>query len=194
MTRREIFLIVSVACFGIFILTGAFLWRESPGQSQEKELNKQIYARQAEELKKKEAATQSAPAGNPSGKAGKPAQPAPTKAPAPKPPATATPENALDPPPKPAPAAPVNNNLFTQGYKVGDVVKMGNVEMIVTRATSKHKIIEITIEGNTSGQPPRPILLENNRIVFEIPADVNINVDVSEKATIEKAPAPAGIK
>lgn len=191
MTRREIFFIVSVACFGIFILIGGYLWRESQLQSQDIELNKQIYARQAEELKKEEEkakTTPSAPSGNLSTK---PAQPESNAAPAPQPAATATP----GPPAKKSTAVPpISNSLLTQGYKVGDVVKLGNVEMIVTKSTSKHKVIDITITGNAPGQPPKLVLLENNRIVYEIPADVDINVDVTEKATIEKAPTPSEIK
>jgi hypothetical protein len=190
-TRREIFFIVSVACFGIFILIGGYLWRESQLQSQDIELNKQIYARQAEELKKEEEkakTTPSAPSGNLSTK---PAQPASNTAPAPQPAATATP----GPPAKKSTAVPpISNSLLTQGYKVGDVVNLGNVEMIVTKSTSKHKVIDITITGNAPGQPPKLVLLENNRIVYEIPADVDINVDVTEKATIEKAPTPSEIK
>lgn len=191
MTRREIFFIVSVACFGIFILIGGYLWRESQLQSQDIELNKQIYARQAEELKKEEEkakTTPSAPSGNLSTK---PAQPESNAAPAPQPAATAAP----GPPAKKSTAVPpISNSLLTQGYKVGDVVKLGNVEMIVTKSTSKHKVIDITITGNAPGQPPKLVLLENNRIVYEIPADVDINVDVTEKATIEKAPTPSEIK
>lgn len=191
MTRREIFFIVSVACFGIFILIGGYLWRESQLQSQDIELNKQIYARQAEELKKEEEkakTTPSAPSGNLSTK---PAQPASNTVPAPQPAATATP----GPPAKKSTAVPpISNSLLTQGYKVGDIIKLGNVEMIVTKSTSKHKVIDITITGNAPGQSPILVLLENNRIVYEIPADVDINVDVTEKATIEKAPAPMGIK
>lgn len=191
MTRREIFFIVSVACFGIFILIGGYLWRESQLQSQDIELNKQIYARQAEELKKEEEkakTTPSAPSGNLSTK---PAQPESNAAPAPQPAATAAP----GPPAKKSTAVPpISNSLLTQGYKVGDVVKLGNVEMIVTKSTSKHKVIDITITGNAPGQPPKLVLLENNRIVYEIPADVDINLDVTEKTTIEKAPTPSEIK
>ena len=59
--------------------------------------------------------------------------------------------------------------------------------MVVTKATNKHKVIDITITGNKSGQPPKPILVKPNRIVYEIPANVDLNVDLTEKTIIEKS-------
>lgn len=190
MTRREIFFIVSIACFGIFILIGAYLWRGNAVYSKEIDINKEIYTKQAEELQKEEKAakvsqanpvkTQSA---NPVGAtANPPAAVNPTPA--------VTPGNVYNTPSNPAPpaAAKSSSSFIAPGCRVGDVVKLGDVEMIVTKSTARHKVIDITLKGNTSDQPPRLIRTENNRIIYEIPADVDVNVDVTEKTTIDKSP------
>lgn len=189
MTRREIFIIVSLACLGIFILVGAFLWRENIINSKGIELNKESYTKQAEELQKEEKSTKVSQA-NPVKT--NPANPVGSKA---NPPAAvnqthaATPGNVQNQQSDPAPTAEVkSNNFIASGCKVGDVMKIGDVEMIVTKSTARHKVIDITLKGNTSEQPPKLVLTGNNRIVYEIPADVDVNVDVTEKTTIDKSP------
>ena len=179
MNKREIFYLVSLACLGVFILIGIYLWQESNVYSREMEFNREYYAKQAEELAKKETNNSPSPAAanSPGASTSKPAAPAsPGPVAQPPPPAAA---------PKPAPAA--NTNIIPPGCKVGDVVKMGDLEMVVTKATNKHKVIDITITGNKSGQPPKPILVKPNRIVYEIPANVDLNVDLTEKTIIEKS-------
>jgi len=176
MTRREIFLAGTLICLGIFILFGIYLWKENNADSKEVELNKQTYTRQATELQNAEknstvpqtnqASTQ--PAGSATGSANTEKTPNTTS--------------------RSAQPATNSNSLFNTACKVGDVIKFGDVEMLVTQSTVRHKVIDITLDGNNSAQPPRLVLSQNNRIVYEIPADVDVNVDVTEKIEIEKSP------
>lgn len=183
MTRREIFYIVSLACLGVFILLGAYLLKENVSYSNEMQSSKEFYAGQTEELKKE-------------GKKPKASQANPVKAPSTNPVSIATDPttttatgNVQNMQPDSAPQAALKSNSFiTPGCKVGDIVKLGDVEMIVTKSTARHKVIDITLKGNTPEQPPKLILTENNRIVYEIPADVDVNMDVTEKTTIDKSP------
>jgi len=169
MTRREIFLAGSLICLGIFILFGIYLWKENNANSKELELNKQTYARQAEELQNTDKKSKTSQATNSAT-------------------ASATTGKTSNTTSKSTQPAANSNNLFTAGCKVGDIIRFGDVEMIVTQSTVRHKVIDITLDGNNSAQPPRLVLSENNRIVYEIPADVDVNVDVTEKVEIEKSP------
>ncbi|WP_169726462.1 hypothetical protein [Desulfotruncus alcoholivorax] len=83
--------------------------------------------------------------------------------------------------PQPSPQADLPEQAFISGTKVGDIIKFGDVEMQVTKAPARHKIIDITLSGNSFDQPPELIRSENNRIMYEIPADVDVHMDVTEK-------------
>lgn len=175
-TRRDIFFVASLAFFGLIILMGIFLWRESALSSKELEFNREAYAKQLEELQKEAddaKASQATPGKN---------QPAKTPSNAEKA------EIAQNQPSKPAPAAAAKGSVIVPGSKVGDIIKMGDVEMIVTQASARHKVIEINLKGNTSIQAPKLLVSENNRIVYEIPADVDVNVNITEKISVEKSP------
>ena len=76
--------------------------------------------------------------------------------------------------------------MFITGAKVGDIIKLGDVEMQLTKAPTRHKIIDITLSGNSFDQPPELIRSENNRIMYEIPADVDVHMDVTEKITFDQ--------
>lgn len=197
MTRREIFHLVSLVCLGIFVLIGTYLWKESRVYSNEKELERHYYARQTQEMAEaNEAQSPSKSSTNDTSNPGTstanptPANPgsaaqqltsagaAPTPAPLLTAPSTPT-------QPDPTPTA---NNIVAPGCKVGDIVKLGDVEMVVTKTTNKHKVIDITIMGNTSGKQPKRVLVEPNRIIYEILEDVDINVDLTEKTVIEESP------
>ncbi|TEB09524.1 hypothetical protein [Pelotomaculum propionicicum] len=200
MTRREIFYCVSLACLGIFILVAAYMWGESRAQSKEIIFNKDSYSRQAEETAnpvKSQPANSVSAATNPTVAASStPASiPATTLTPAvvATPLTTENPGNAQASSANPAPTVTAKNNYFVAtGTKVGEIVKIGDVEMIVTKSTARHKVIDITLKGNTSDQPPRLVLTENNRIVYEIPADVDVNMDVTEKTVVDKSPVFSG--
>lgn len=180
MTKREIFYIVSLACLGVFILLGAYLFKGNVSYSNELQSSKELNAGQTEELKKEEKAPKASQT-NPVTPSTNPVSTATNL--------TTTTGNAQNMQPDSAPQAALKGNSFiTPGCKVGDIVKLGEVEMIVTKSTAKHKVIDITLKGNTPEQPPRLVLAENNRIVYEIPADVDVNMDVTEKTTIEKSP------
>lgn len=183
MTRREIFYIVSLACLGVFILLGAYLLKENVSYSNEMQSSKELYTGQAQELKKEEKAPKASQA-NPVKTL--PADPVSTATN----PTTSTANGSVqNVQPDPVPQATLkSNNFTTPGCKVGDIVKLGEVEMIVTKSTARHKVIDITLKGNSLEQPPRLVLTENNRIVYEIPADVDVNMDVTEKTTIDKSP------
>lgn len=183
MTRREIFFIVSLACLGVFILLGAYLLRGNPSYSKELESSQESFTKQLEELQKAEQTAKASQANSVKTQSTNPVS-ATTN------PITAvTPGNVQNTQPGLAPTSAVKSNSFiTPGCKVGDIVKLGEVEMIVTKSTARHKVIDITLKGNTPEQPPRLVLTENNRIVYEIPADVDVNVDVTEKTTIDKSP------
>jgi hypothetical protein len=182
-TRREIFFIVSLTCFGIFILFGAYLLRGSSFHAKELEMNKQAHARQAEELLKEEKAAKI----NQVNSAG--SQPvAPTSQSTENPAPVQTPAKAQNTTPSPATTTPQISSFNAPGCKVGDVINLGNVEMVVTKTTAKHKVIAITLKGNSSSEPPKLVLTDNHRIIYEIPADVDVNVDVTEKTILEKSP------
>jgi len=190
------FFIISLACLGIFILIGAYLWGESRAQSQGMAFNKESYSQQADETAnpvksqpansvstttKPTVAASSTPASNPAATS--------TPAVVATPLTTANPGNVQASPSNPAPTVAAKSSYFvTPGTKVGDIVKIGDVEMIVTKSTARHKVIDITLKGNTEGQPPRLVLTDNNRIVYEIPADVDVNMDVTEKTVVDKSP------
>lgn len=190
MTKRDIFFIVSLACLGIFILFGAYLWRENYVYSKEMDQNKDLYTKQLEELQKEEKTakvSQSSPSKTqPANSVGTTANPSAAV----NPPAAVNSGNVQNPSPNPASSSSVKNStlFIAPGAKVGDIVKLGEVEMIVTKSTARYKVIDITLKGNTPEQPPRLVLTDNNRIVYEIPADVDVNVDVTEKTTIDKSP------
>lgn len=201
MTRREIFFIVSLACSGIFILIGAYLLGESRAHLQEMAFNQESYAQQEDEkangsnnLKTSQTnpvKVQPTNTANTTTNQTAPASPkaALTPTAAANPAASANPGNVQNPLSNTASSANVNNNyFFGPGCKVGDIVKLGDVEMIVTKSTARYKVIDITLKGNTSAQPPRLVLTDNNRIVYEIPADVDVNLDVTEKSVIDKSP------
>jgi len=181
--RREIILIGLLVCLGIVTVFGAYLWKNNKANSKEMEANKQTYEKQAEELQKMEKtdkSTQVNPAGTQNAgstqPAANPTAPATTNT-VPNQPSTSTPQTAVK-----------STNSIAAGSKVGDVIKLGDVEMVVTKSTTKYKVIDITLKGNTSGQPPKLILTDNNRIVYEIQADVDVNVDVTEKTRIDQSP------
>lgn len=179
MTRREIFIILSIACFGLFILSGAYLWRENNLNAKELELKKEIFSQKAEELQKEEKAAPTNQAAPSVSKSANSAKTDPNQA--------AAAQARTQTPPATVPAAKTNS-LSPPGCKVGDVVKMGNVEMVVVKSTSRHKVIDITLKGNTSGEPPKLVFTDTNRIIYEIPSDADVNVDVTEKTTVEKSP------
>lgn len=195
MTRREIFYLVSLACLGLFILLGTYLWKESTVNSKEMELKREYYASQADNQATPEnGELQSQPdsKGNVSSMPGSPpvnpkANTLPDTATSTSPTSVApaaTPSKA----PNPMPISTTQNNIIVPGCKVGDKVLLGDVELVVTKTTETYKVIDITIKGNTSGQPPKPVLVDQNRIVYEIPADVEINIDLTDKTTIDKSP------
>ncbi len=193
MTRQEIFYVVSLACLGLFILLGIYIWKGSavtPGETE-------YIASQADDLadqgeSKPQPQQESKGSGSDTAATTTANQATPT---APSAVSSSTPKNTASTTtlsaeqsqaPKATPTA--NNSIIVPGCKVGDIITLGDVEMVVTKATSTHKVIDITITGNTSGQPPKLVLVDQNRIIYEIPADVDINVDVTEKAAIEKSP------
>ncbi|OPX84754.1 MAG: hypothetical protein A4E53_03811 [Pelotomaculum sp. PtaB.Bin104] len=189
MTKREIFLAGSLVCLGIFILLAVFVWKGSNANTKEMELNKQIYTKQAEDLQKVETETR-ASAANPANtqSAGSTNTAASTKNPTNQSNPTAT-ENTSSPTAKSTSSSSAkSNDLFTSGCKVGDLIKLGDVEMVVTKSTARHKVIEITLKGNTSDQQPKLVLSKSNRIVYEVPADVDVNIDVTEKTAIDQSP------
>lgn len=197
MNKREIFFIVSLACLGIFILLGVYLWKENYASKKTVEFNKESYAGQAEDPRNGEKAAGAARTGQTQPAGSVPAakntgtaattgkgqdQPA-------NPEAGANPGSVPGPPSSPSlQAAAKINSIIASGSKVGDIIKFGDVEMVVTKSTARHKIIDITLKGNTSEQPPKLILSKDNRIIYEIPADVDINVNVTEKTVIDKSP------
>jgi len=183
MSRREILFVGLLVCLGIIIIFGAYLWKSNNANSKEMEANKQTYAKQAEELQKAEK-TGKSPQVNPAG-----TQNTNSTQPAANPTTPATTSIVPNQPSTIAPTASAKStNSIASGSKVGDIIKLGDVEMVVTKSTSKYKVIDITLKGNTPDQPPKLILTENNRIVYEIPADVDVDVNVTEKTKVEQSP------
>lgn len=181
---------VSLACLGLFILLGIYIWKSSAATP----VKMEYYAGQ-------DAGQAGDPAGQETGEPqsrpntkGNSTNTAETKkvnhaTPA-KPGAvygstsqnaasTTTPSTAQNQIPKTNTTA--NGGINVPGSKVGDIIKIGDVEMVVTKVANTHKIIDITLTGNTTGQPPKLVLVDQNRIVYEIPAGVDIKVDLKEK-------------
>lgn len=181
MTTRGIFFAGSLICLGIFILLGIYIWKGSGADTTETELNKQTYTKQSQDLPKAETGVNTSktnPVGTQSAGTGKPAAST-----------TMTAENTSSQAANSASSsATKGNKLFSSGYKVGDLIKLGDVEVVVTKSTSRHKVIDITLEGNSSDQPPKLVLSKSNRIVYEVPADVDVNIDVTEKTAIDQSP------
>ncbi len=166
MKRRNIFFAISFVCLSIFILSCAYLIKED---------NTYSNAQQEEEQQKEASNTEPVPA------IVNPVTPA-TKY-------TDSPQQTTSQLITPAEDnnAVIEDNYLVPGCKVGDIVKLGDVELLVTQATERYKVIEIAIEGNESGEQPKLILQEPDKIIYEIPADVDVNVDVSEKVHINKS-------
>ncbi len=183
MTRREIFFIVSLVCLGIFLLFGTYMWKETKANAKEMEFNKETYTKQLEELQKEEQAAKTGQTGTANTQPSSPANTAVN-------PNTAATSSGSPKVSSNAAAAAASkiNSLINSESKVGDIVKLGDVEMIVTKSTARHKVIEITLTGNTPQQQPKLILMEYNRILYEIPADVDVNVDITDKIVIDKSP------
>jgi len=151
------------------------MWKETTVNVKEMEFNKETYTKQLEELQKEE---QPAKIGQTGTANTQPSSPAKT---------AVNPNTAATSSSQQSSAAKINS-LINSESKVGDTVKLGDVEMIVTKSTARHKVIEITLTGNTPQQQPKLILMEYNRILYEIPAEVDINVDITEKIVIDKSP------
>lgn len=195
--RREIFYFVSLACLGIFILVVAYMWGESRAQSKIMAIDKEAFTQQVEETqnggsnpatpKNSTAKAQSTSTANTStdtASANPKAESTTTTTVA-----AANQSNVQNPPSNSTSPVVVRNSYsIDPGSKVGDIVKLGDIEMIVTKSTARHKVIDITLKGNSADQPPRLVLTDNNRIVYEIPADVDVNVDVTEKTVTSKSP------
>jgi len=189
------FFIISLACLGIFILIGAYLLGESRAYSKEIAV-KESFTQQENETPNGSDNSKT-PLNNsvkvqPTNTANTTTNPTSTTSPntVTNSATAATPDSVKSQSSSTAPAAAATktNYSFIPGSKVGDIVKIGDVEMIVTKSTARHKVIEITLKGNTSNQPPVLILTDNNRIVYEIPADVDVNMDVTEKTVVDKSP------
>lgn len=168
MTKRNVFFIVSIACLGIFILFGAYVWQGDTVYSNEVNTSNEAYAEQAKEPQENAIVLEDQPV--------KIAETLPVPA---------TPYYTSE---SQEPSTPeLQDKTSIPGAKVGDIIKLGDVEMLVTKAPVRHKIIDITVEGNTSDKPPKLIRAENNQIIYEIPADVDIKMDVTEKITFDKS-------
>jgi len=191
--NKELLFTGLLVCLGFAIIIGAYLWRGASANTKEIEASRQTYAKQTEELQKagktdKSSQTNTSGAQN-SNNSPNNTQPAANQA---NPANTSTVQNQS---PISTPAATLKGiSSIATGSKVGDVIKMGDVEMVVTKATTKYKVIEITLNGNTPDQPPKLLLTENNRIVYEIPADVDVDVNVTEKTKTEQSPLFNGTK
>ncbi|SFG88924.1 hypothetical protein SAMN05660649_03031 [Desulfotomaculum arcticum] len=143
---------VSIACLGVLILCGTFIWKGETGYGEESIAANESAAEVAEPQK-----TAAAPA---------------------------TPYYSASPQPSPQPD-PLEQ-MFISGAKVGDIIKLGDVEMQVTKAPAKHKVIDLTLSGNSLNQSPELIRSENNRIMYEIPADVDVHLDITEKIIFDQ--------
>lgn len=192
MTKREMFFIISLACLGIFILIGAYLLGESRAYSKEIAVKESFAQQESETPNGSDNSKTSQNNSVPTNTANTTTNPTSSASPktATNSTAAATPDSVKNQSssPTPTPATAKINYSFIPGSKVGDIVKIGDVEMIVTKSTARHKVIDITLKGNTSNQPPRLVLTDNNRIVYEIPADVDVNMDVTGKTVVDKSP------
>ncbi|TEB06617.1 hypothetical protein Psch_00149 [Pelotomaculum schinkii] len=196
MTRREIFFIVSLICLGIFLLIGACLWRQSISPIKAADNYQDSQRRQSEIVQTDNNASQtskttSAQTNSGGAKDKTTATTSPATSPKTNPPVQSTnPATATNSAPAPSSAAQatalINNVIIPQEYQVGEFVKLGGLEMIVTKSTTRHKIIDITLTGNDT--TPKIILNEKNHIIYEVPADTSVNMDISEKVVVEKSP------
>jgi len=158
------------------------MWKETKANAKEMEFNKEIYTKQLEELQKEEQPAKTGQTGTAKTQSSNTADTGANPNTAATSSSPASSSNAAS-----AAAAKINS-LINSESKVGDIVKLGDVEMMVTKSTARHKVIEITLSGNTPQQQPKLILMEYNRILYEIPADVDVNVDITEKVVIDKSP------
>jgi len=193
--KRDVFFIVSLACLGIFILLGAYLWKDNYVNAKTADSNQESYSGQVEGQRNEEKSAGAARTGQtePAGSvpAAKNLGPAATAGKGQNQPAN--PDSVPNPSSNPSLSAAAKiNSILTSESKVGDVIKLGDVEMIITKSTSRHKIIDITLKGNTPEQPPKLIMAKNNRIIYEIPANVDVNVNVTEKTVIDRSPLSYG--
>lgn len=169
MSRRETILIIFLAVLSFLFIVGAYQIQQKDAQKEKG--NKVNLNAGAEEItgKKEENITKENKIKNAAGTAGKENVPGAEL-------------------PQPVPGAPAGSksrpNPF--GYKVGDVVRFGDVEMIVTRSVVNNKVIDITIAGNDSKQLPKLVSIDNNRIIYEVPAVTDVSVAVRDKATVEE--------
>lgn len=182
MKKRNIFFAISLACLAVFVLFCAYLLKGDNVYSKETESVQNTPAKQnvKQDVKQEEQQKKASSAG-PVPAVTSPATPAVQY--------MDNPQQAVNQsiPPAEDNNTSAENNCFVPGCEVGDIVKLGDVELLVTRATSKYKVIEITIKGNELEQKPKLVLQEPNRIIYEIPADVDINVDVTEKVQVNKS-------
>lgn len=189
MNRKELLFIGLLACIGFIIIIGAYLWRGSSANSKEIETSKQIYAKQTEELQKAGKTDKSTQANSAVAQSTNSTQSAANQT------TPATTSTIPNPTPTSTPTATVKStNSIAAGSKVGDIVKLGDVEMVVTKSATKYKVIDITLNGNTPDQSPKLLLTENNRIIYEIPADVDVDINVTEKTKIDQSPLFNGLK
>ncbi len=165
MARREITLIIALAAISIFFIVGVYQIQQKGAYSSSKSYNtatEEVISKGKEKEQKtnmKNSDTESIDEEN-------------------------APEIEL---PLPSPASK-KNKLNPFGYKVGDVIRFGDVEMVVTKSVVNNKIIDITIKGNDSKQPPKLVSIDNNRIIYEVPAVTDVNVAVRDKASVEENP------
>lgn len=143
---------VSIACLGVLILCGTFIWKEEA-----------VYVKESSAAIESDTNV---------------TEPQKTAA------VPAAPYYSANPQLSPQPDPP--ENVPISGAKVGDIIKLGDVEMQVTKAPARHKIIDITLNGNSFDQPPELIRSENNRIMYEIPADVDVHMDLTEKIILDQ--------
>ncbi|HBC94006.1 MAG TPA: hypothetical protein DCZ10_14195 [Pelotomaculum sp.] len=186
MTRREIFFIISLVCLGIFLLIGACLWRQNISAAKAPDNYQDSRSSQSEIARQTTNTT-----GTQTNSAGAKDKTTATASPKINPPVQSTnPTTEANSAPAASSAAPatalINNVIIPQEYQVGEFVKLGGLEMIVTKSTTRHKIIDITLTGNDTA--PKIILNEKNHIIYEVPADTSVNMDVSEKVVVEKSP------
>ncbi len=187
------FFIISLACLGVFILIGAYLLGESRAYSKEIAVKESFAQQENETPNGSSNSSQNNPVKvQPTNTANTTTNPTSTTSPktVTNSTAAATPDSdkSQSSSTATASAAAKINYSSVPGSKVGDIVKIGDVEMVVTKSSARHKVIDITLKGNTSNQPPRLVLTDNNRIVYEIPADVDVNMDVTEKTVVDKSP------
>lgn len=182
MIRRDIFFVASLAFFGLFLFFGVYLWSADGASSQDSGYT--IDAKQAEESQKEEktvAVLQ--PSIAPDYLTG-PVSPV-------KNPQIATnleDDSVLPSSTATQKTAKTNSNFIAPGSKVGDKVTIGDIEMVITKTTARHKVIDIILKGNNSNEQPKPLRVEKDQITYEIPADVDVNIDITEEITVDESP------